>query len=63
MKAAGHEVTVTENASVLADAAGMRGYDALVFNTNRAGDNAMTKAEQTGMTSFIRNARASCACM
>ena len=57
LKGAGHEVTVTENASVLADAAGMRGYDALVFNTNRAGDNAMTKAEQTGMTSFIRNGK------
>ena len=35
LKAAGHDVTVTEDASVLADAGQMGGYDALVFNTRR----------------------------
>ena len=35
LKAAGHDVTVTEDASVLADAPAMRTYDALVFNTRR----------------------------
>ena len=57
LKDAGHEATVTEDASVLADAAGTSGYDALVFNTLRAGDNHMTKAEQTGMTNFIKNGK------
>ncbi len=53
LNGAGHEVTVTEDPSVLADASRMSGYDALVFNTMRAGDNSLTKAEQTGMTNFI----------
>ena len=57
LKGAGHEVTVTEDASVLADAARTSGYDALVFNTLRAGDNHMTEAEQNGMTDFIRNGK------
>ena len=57
LKDAGHEATVTEDASVLSDAAGTSGYDALVFNTLRAGDNHMTKAEQTGMTNFIKNGK------
>ena len=42
LKGAGNEVTVTEDTSVLADAATMGGYDALVFNTLRSGDNGMT---------------------
>ena len=57
LKGAGHELTVTEDASVLADAARTSGYDALVFNTLRAGDNGMTKAEQAGMTSYIENGK------
>ena len=57
LKGAGHEVSVTEDASVLADADGLSGYDALVFNTLRAGDNGMTTAEQTGMTNFIKNGK------
>ncbi len=57
LKGAGHEVTVSEDASVLADEAIMSGYDALIFNTLRAGDNAMTRAEQTGMTNFIKNGK------
>ncbi len=50
---AGHDVDVTEDASVLADASAMDGYDALVFNTMRAGDDAMTRDQQAGMTQFI----------
>lgn len=54
---AGHSVIVTEDASVLADAAALGGYDALVFNTMRAGDDAMTRAEQAGMTQFIQSGK------
>ncbi len=54
---AGHQVSVTEDASVLADAAAMSGYDALVFNTMRAGDDAMTPAEQAGMTQYISSGK------
>ena len=32
LKSAGHEVTITEDASVLGKPADMNGYDALVFN-------------------------------
>ena len=38
LKAAGHDVTVTDDPSVLGDSGAMGGYDALVFNTLRAGD-------------------------
>jgi hypothetical protein len=63
LKAAGHEVTVTEEASVLADSAAMSGYDVLVFNTRREnlpdfGDLALSKNEQQGLSNFIRSARA-----
>ncbi len=57
LKAAGHDLTISEDASVLADAGKMSQYDALVFNTQRAGDNGMTKAEQAGMTDFIKNGK------
>ncbi|MAF53048.1 MAG: hypothetical protein CL694_08565 [Chloroflexi bacterium] len=57
IKGAGHEVTVTEDTSALADAAGMNRYDALVFNTQRAGDNRLAKAEQSGMASFIEGGK------
>ena len=57
LKGAGHEVTVTEDPGVLADAASMSEYDALVFNTVRAGDNGMTKAEQAGMSDFIESGK------
>ena len=57
LKGADHEVTVTEDASILADATRMGVFDALVFNTLRAGDNGMTNAEQTGMISFIKNGK------
>ena len=35
LKGAGHDVTITEDASVLTDGGAMSGYDALVFNTRR----------------------------
>ena len=50
---AGHNVTVTEDASVLADAVRLNGFDGLVLNTLRTGDKALTKREQAGMTSYI----------
>ena len=53
LRAAGHQVTISEDASVLGDAEGMREYDALVFNTMREGDTALTEGEQTGMKEFI----------
>ena len=63
LSAAGHEVTITEDASVLARAADMRGYDALVFNTRREnlpdfGDLALAQAEQDGLKDFIRSGKA-----
>ena len=63
LSAAGHEVTITEDASVLGHAADMRGYDALVFNTRREslpdfGDLTLSKAEQDGMQDFIRSGKA-----
>ncbi|MCY3543073.1 MAG: ThuA domain-containing protein [Chloroflexi bacterium] len=54
---AGHEVNVTEDASILADADAMSSYDALVFNTMRAGDDAMTREQQAGMTQFINGGK------
>ena len=53
LKAAGHTVTVTEDAGVLADASSMAGYDALVFNTLRARDMTLTTQEQGGMKDYI----------
>ena len=60
LKSAGHEVTVTEEASVLAG--DMSGYDALVFNTRREnvanfGDLRMSTQEQEGMEQFIRSGK------
>jgi hypothetical protein len=53
LKGAGHNVTVTDDPSVLADSSAMGGYDALVFNTLRAGDTTLSDAEQNGMKDFI----------
>ncbi len=63
LKAAGHEATITEDASILAHAVDMRGYDALVFNTRREAlpdfaDLTLSKAEQDGMKAFIRSGKA-----
>ena len=58
LKGAGHDVTVTEDASVLADASAMSGYDALVFNTRREnvpdfGDWALSEDQRNGMRDYI----------
>ena len=60
---AGHEVTITEDAAVLAHAADMAGYDALVFNTRRealpdVADLTLSTAEQDGLKAFIRTGKA-----
>lgn len=62
LKGAGHEVTVTEDASVLADSGRMGGYDALVFNTRREnlpdfGDWALSKDQQEGLKEYIRSGK------
>ena len=59
LKAAGHDVTATENASVLADSTAMAGYDALVFNTRRenAADFAemkLSEAAQNGIIDYVK---------
>ena len=63
LRAAGHEVVITEAASILAKADALRAYDALVFNTRREnlpdfGDLTLSKAEQEGMKAFIRAGKA-----
>ena len=59
LKAAGHEVTVTEDASVLADSTAMRRYDVLVFNTRRENlpdlELALSEKERRGLATFIRS--------
>ena len=62
LKSAGHDVTVTEDASVLADEAGMNAYDALVFNTRRenAADFAEMKlpeAAQNGIINYVKSGK------
>jgi type 1 glutamine amidotransferase len=62
LKSAGHDVTVTEDASILANSAGMREYDALVFNTRREnlpdfGDFALSENEQRGLKEFISSGK------
>jgi type 1 glutamine amidotransferase len=61
LTSAGHDVTVTEDASVLANA-DMGQYDALVFNTRREnvpdfGDWSMTDDQQEGMKQFISSGK------
>ena len=58
LKGAGHEVTVTEDAAVLADGSAMDGYDVLVFNTRREnvpdfGDWTLAAAEMDGLRGYI----------
>ncbi len=50
---AGHTVTVTEDPSVLADSGRLGSYDALVFNTLRAGEMTLSEGEQAGMKDYI----------
>jgi uncharacterized protein len=59
---AGHEVTITEDAAILAHATDMAGYDALVFNTRREAlpdmaDLTLSAAEQDGLKNFIRSGK------
>lgn len=63
LNAAGHEITITDDASILANADDMSDYDALVFNTRREslpdfGDSTLSQAEQEGMKQFIRSGKA-----
>ena len=62
LKGAGHNVTVTEDASVLADASAMDDYQALVFNTRREsipdfGDWALSQAEQDGLKQYVSSGK------
>ena len=62
LKAAGHDVTVTEDASVLANAGEMSGFDALVFNTRREnipdfGDWALEADQREGMANYIKSGK------
>ena len=62
LSAAGHDLTITEDASILANEAEMRVYDALVFNTRREnlpdfGDLALRRTEQDGLKTFIRSGK------
>ena len=62
LKAAGHELTITEDAAILAHATDMGRYDALVFNTRREalpdfGDWTLAPAEQEGLKQFIRSGK------
>ena len=62
LKGAGHDVSVTEDASVLTDKAAMGGYDALVFNTRREnlsdfGEWALSGEEQEGLKGYISSGK------
>ena len=62
LKSAGHDVTVTDDASILSRSADMNAFDALVFNTRREdvanfADMALAKGEQEGMKDFIRSGK------
>ncbi|MDE2785854.1 MAG: ThuA domain-containing protein [Chloroflexota bacterium] len=58
LKGAGHDVTVTEDASPLADQSAMSGYDALVFNTRREnvpdfGDWTLSESQMQGLKDYV----------
>jgi len=62
LEGAGHDVTIMEDASILADAEGMNTYDALVFNTRREnlpdfGDWELAASEKEGLKSYIRGGK------
>ena len=66
LKAAGHDVSVTEDASVVREPADMKSYDALVFNTKREsihrfnlGLFTWSEKEQVGIKEFISSGKAS----
>ena len=58
LKSAGHDVTVTEDASPLADGSAMSDYDALVFNTRREnvpdfGDWTLSESQMQGLKDYV----------
>ncbi len=62
LKSAGHDVTITDDASVLGKPADMNAYDALVFNTRRENvpnfaDLALSENEQVGLKTFISSGK------
>ncbi len=62
LSAAGYDLSITEDASILANEAEMREYDALIFNTRREnlpdfGDLALSNAEQDGLKNYIRSGK------
>lgn len=62
LQAAGHQVTVQEDAAILAQPTAMAAYDALVFNTRREaiadfGDWTLKPAEQEGLQAYIRGGK------
>jgi hypothetical protein len=63
LRKASHEVTVTEDAAVLAHATHLAGNDTLVFNTRREAlpalpDLILSMGEQDGLKNFIRSGKA-----
>ncbi len=62
LRQAGHEVTLTQQPTALADAAQMATYDAIVFNTRREnlpdfGDLLLSEAERAGLAGAIREGK------
>lgn len=62
LKGGGHDVTMTKDASVLANSSTMNAYDALVFNTRRENlpdfdDLSLSKDEQAGLSGFVRSGK------
>ncbi len=62
LKGAGHDITILEDASVLADASKMSAYDALVFNTRREnlpdfGDWELAAPEKDGLKTYIKSGK------
>jgi type 1 glutamine amidotransferase len=62
LRAAGHDATITEDASILGRVSDMSAFDALVFNTRREdvpdfGNSTLTAEEQNGMKQFISSGK------
>ena len=62
LKSAGHDVTVTDDASILGKPVEMNAFDALVFNTRRENvanfaDLALSENEQVGMKEYISSGK------
>lgn len=62
LRAAGHEVTIQEDASILAQPAALNAFDVLVYNTRREqlpdfDDLSLSEAEREGLASFVRTGK------